>query len=109
MHQLAGDFAEEMVARGYALDFSEESAAELERVVRQVCKDTDPRSETAQAIGAYLGELIVRNRGGRWVELGDSFGVDLPDGARAMPLDVVADRLRSGPAQDLGAYFRSLR
>lgn len=59
------------------------------------------------AMGAYLGELIVRNGEGQWAYDADAgaAGVDLPSSQRCFPHHKVAKRLAAGSAHSLRLFY----
>lgn len=71
----------------------------------------EPTPEATQslilAMGAYLGELIVRNGGGRWTYDADAgaAGVDLPSRQRCFPHHKVARRLAAGSPHSLRLFY----
>jgi hypothetical protein len=58
-------------------------------------------------MGAYLGELIVRNGGGRWTydPQARAAAVETPTGYRVFPQNKVGKRLMYGPGHGLAAFF----
>ena len=64
-------------------------------------------------MGAYLGELIVRNGGGPTICVPIAAGIDLPSGRRCFPHNRVGKRLTIAPesayAADPGAALQPAR
>jgi hypothetical protein len=72
-------------------------------------KPNIPDEETIAAIGAYAGEVIVRNLGGRWTmnEELDAAGVDV-DGTVAFPFSKTFKRFANGEEDSLWSLYRVL-
>ncbi|MFJ5261306.1 hypothetical protein ACIQAC_12675 [Streptomyces sp. NPDC088387] len=70
--------------------------------------DPERARETLGALGAYVGEVLVRRAGARWVDFdegqrayfGHPVGVRMPDGRHWNPLGRVANRFASGRPED---------
>ena len=60
------------------------------------------------AMGAYLGELLVRHGDGRWAYDPEQRAavVELPNGLRAHPHTKVAKRLDQGAQHNLLAFYQ---
>jgi hypothetical protein len=102
-------FAQDAVAQsGGALDWSQESLAEVddqadEALFDMVSGSFGPDHVYARArnwvvgLGTYVGEVLVRNTGARWVDFdedaresfGHSLGIELSDGTLCSPLGVL--------------------
>jgi hypothetical protein len=66
------------------------------------------RHSVVMSMGAFLGELLVRNGGGLWAydTKENAAVVVLPNGLRAFPHNKVAKRLDLGPEQSISAFYR---
>ncbi|MFE2554725.1 hypothetical protein ACFXGT_01615 [Streptomyces sp. NPDC059352] len=95
------------------LDFSAVSLRIVDRVVdglRQGAGDPADVAPILQELGAYVGEVLVRQARARWVDfdgmtselLQQPVGVRTPDGRAWNPLGKVANRFELGP--DESAY-----
>ncbi len=64
------------------------------------------------ALGAYIGEVLIRAKGGEWyAEVGDPEGeinieVRFSDGERIWPMQRTLKRLMVGPEENIGDYGR---
>jgi hypothetical protein len=97
------------------LDFSEESLDELDLLVDQQWPNPIEEPEVLDAIvanwGAYLGQLILENLGGKW-----AFRKDLDHASihferldlEAFPLHVVRKRFQLGKGESLSGYYQGL-
>jgi hypothetical protein len=105
---------------GLDLDFSEASLEGLDNLIQHLHKPFEPGGgppptdeqvgKAAGLWGVYLGEVIRRNRGGRW-----SYR-ELPDGQRPLqigsgeqgilPLSRVARQIRGGAEFSVRAFYR---
>ena len=67
------------------------------------------RQALAARMGAYVGELLVRNAGGRWVydEECRSAAVELPNGHRVFPAERVAQRIAVGHHYSVADFYRA--
>ncbi|MFD3531258.1 hypothetical protein [Streptomyces sp. NPDC058664] len=95
------------------LDFSAASLRIVDRVVDGVRQRADDPVDVApvlQELGAYVGEVLVRQARARWVDFDDMtselfrqpVGVRTPDGRGWNPLGKVVNRFELGP--DESAY-----
>lgn len=97
------------------LDFSEESLDELDLLVDQQWPEPIEDAEVLDAIvanwGAYLGQLIIENLGGKW-----TFRQDLEHASvhfprvdlEAFPLHVVRRRFQLGKGESLSGFYQAL-
>jgi len=58
---------------GIELDFSEESLTRLEELLSRMDSPPTNMNLVGTDLGCYLGEMLVRNLGGRWVLYKNSF------------------------------------
>ena len=67
------------------------------------------RSALSARMGAYVGELLVRNADGRWVydEECRSAAVELPGGHRVFPAERVAQRIAVGHHHSIAEFYRA--
>jgi hypothetical protein len=57
------------------------------------------------AMGAYVGEVLVREAGGRWIrDPGEGYAVDL-GGRIVFPMKQIAGRFELGAAQSIGRFY----
>ncbi|MFJ6696172.1 hypothetical protein ACIQM4_08875 [Streptomyces sp. NPDC091272] len=67
-------------------------------------------------LGAYVGEVLVRNAGATWLDLGEyerdyfqqRVGVRMGDGMVRSPLSKVMNRYEVGPDESLELYYLTL-
>lgn len=99
------------------LDYSIESLRELDQIIEQLRADgttSEQIGETLYAFGCYVGEVLVRNASGRWVEsshmpLAGPGGFPLVQyGEKSVwnPIGKVFKRLEEGPEHDLPYFFQ---
>ena len=55
--------------------------------------------------GSFLGEALVRQHGGRWVEDGHGWGVELRPGAVAFPFAKARKHLEDGPEDSVLSFY----
>ena len=116
MHATAELFVE--TARKFgetAFDFSEQSVKALEEWADHLWDPTGPRpgeaelDSNAKLMGAYLGEVVIRNLGGRWIwAKGDGMAqpaVQLPNGSIAWVLNKAYKRQLDGLTNNLAAFY----
>ncbi|MFC9395500.1 hypothetical protein ACFTWS_20400 [Streptomyces sp. NPDC057027] len=121
-----GRHAEEFVERATArarlpLDYSVGSLRVVDRVVDGLRRGGAGREEVAGTLlglGAYVGEVLVREAGAVWVDLPDEhmlrsvFGypvaVRMPDGRVWNPLGRTVNRFEIGTKESLYLYFLTL-
>lgn len=110
MSELAEAFREVNAEQGEDFGWETREASRLDAVCDRFL-GTDPspglRRSMVMAMGAYLGELMVRHGGGRWLSGAGEYGsiVLLTNGLFCHPHEQVAMRLDLGPQLDLGFYF----
>lgn len=101
------------------LDYTEESLDDVDAIVQGFIEeglDVDYIKETLFSFGCYLGEVIARTTGGKWIELEpgdevlDKFGwpliVQFPNGTRSNPIGKLFKRFEYGESNNLRHYFR---
>jgi hypothetical protein len=104
---------------GLALDYSPASLKELDKIVDDLRRDQ--RFEAVQTLlfsmGCYVGEVLVRNAGGRWrttEELGmgrvasSPIAVEMPDGRGYNPVARVYRRFQKGREDSLTAFYQAV-
>ncbi|WP_432134863.1 MULTISPECIES: hypothetical protein [unclassified Streptomyces] len=72
------------------LDYSAQSLWRVDRVIDDIRREGTPYAAMASALrglGAYAGEVIVRETGGEWWTSGGDHWVRTPDGRLWDPLD----------------------
>jgi len=105
---------------GKTLDYSPASLQEVEQTLDGFARGgltskTNPN--TVLMLGAYLGEVIVRNTGAKWVyvkDLPNGFAgappnylvVQMPGGSAVNPLGKVAKRLDEGEGDSIVFFYK---
>ncbi|MFI0980168.1 hypothetical protein ACH4SP_24580 [Streptomyces sp. NPDC021093] len=79
---------------------------------------TDPAdlARNLFGLGAYVGEVLVRNAGSKWVDLDEPerdyfqqrVGMRMADGMLRSPLSKVVNRYEVGPEESLELYYLTL-
>lgn len=106
-------------AQGVTLDYSVESLVFVDRFIGMLHDNGDRAAaipRTVASASCYLGEVIRRHAGGRWVRPEET---DAPEVMRfelmmqvgttcIVPFFKVAKRLDNGPEDDLAFYYRVL-
>ncbi|MFI5807898.1 hypothetical protein [Streptomyces sp. NPDC051561] len=101
------------------LDFSVRSLRIADLLVRELRADGAEQADVAPqlfGLGAYVGEVIVRNAGAAWVDLDSSqqkyfrqwVGVRMADGMTRSPLGTVSNRFGGGFEESLEIYYLTL-
>lgn len=109
MAGLADAFVTGAAEEGDHFDYAVENAARLDALVdlfRRGGPTDDVVHSMVLSMGAYVGELIVRNGGGRWTHVpeADAPGVQLTSGLVCFPLNKVAKRITVGPAHSIAQF-----
>ncbi|MFE0148072.1 hypothetical protein ACFWY5_13075 [Nonomuraea sp. NPDC059007] len=120
MQSLAETFVHGATLQGFSIDWTSASAlqldlycdafmaGELSPTSRWTGRPTKDYIHTmVMSMGAYLGELLVRNGGGRWaydIEQNNAC-VDLDNDLRIWPHNKVFKRLTIGPEHSLAPYY----
>ena len=104
---------------GYGADFSPGSLWEIDRVFEEQSEGgaAKPGGLLAQdlgarlfALGAYIGEVVRRHQGGRWVgndsdpEAEINVELHLPDGTRCWPVQRVMKRFKNGAEDGIAGW-----
>ncbi len=79
-----------------ALDFSADSVSWLDAYIDQHREELDAGDKTVlqEKFGAYLGESIRHNYGGRWVkDSDDQWMIVFDERHQASPFDIIGDHL----------------
>lgn len=98
---------------GIDLDYSPASLEICDRLVDEAWADGGPAKPDAviNLFGAYLGEVILRNLGGRW-DVDEKFGICVAGigniGGRVLPLIQAGRRFVQGRDALLSSYYRSV-
>jgi hypothetical protein len=111
--------------RDVVLDYSEQSLDRVDELLgRESFIGSTPRSPESEEdekllwscskmFGGYVGEVVLRTMGGRWIADPTSDGGVRPailvDGARGFPVGKVWNRLTEDEFGALGGYCRVLR
>lgn len=113
MRSMAEVFLTGALADGFDFGWDGRDAGRLDDLCDRLAIPGQRRVTTRQALaarmGAYVGELLVRNADGRWVydEEGRSAAVELPGGRRVFPAERVAQRIAVGHHHSIGEFYRA--
>jgi hypothetical protein len=94
------------------LDFSLESLKYVDDVLENMRKRKhEPTPECLTYLGHYVGEVLIRQTGGRWVtddqaKMGDCKIVEIPDFGYANPIGKCWKRLNNGATDGVEFYCR---
>lgn len=110
MRYLAQLFVDGVAAQGEIIAWDTASALRLDGLCEEFVTgkpDNEKFPYLTAALGAYLGELVVRNGRGRWVWSPEAKApaVELPSGIRCFPQHKVAKRLNVGRDHNLWAFY----
>ncbi|GII55642.1 hypothetical protein Pth03_40310 [Planotetraspora thailandica] len=111
MRRLAELFVEHTREDGYSFDWNPALIHHLDNFCNELAAARPPGEIVDSVImgaGAYLGEMIVRSCGWKWVycPLQNAPAVTSPQGLRGYPLHKVSKRIRLGGEHDLEAFFK---
>jgi hypothetical protein len=109
MHDLAQIFVDGSAFGEYELGWDADSAHRLDELCDAFLAsrpDNDVVDSMIMSLGAYLGELIVRNSNGRWTyHQGQAAVVQTPQQQLCFPHSKVAKRLTLGEEHGLWAFY----
>ncbi|MEV5969668.1 hypothetical protein [Streptomyces sp. NPDC051921] len=122
MERYASEFVGRVLARArLPLDYSATSLAVVDRLIDGLRRGGAGRKDVAGpllGLGAYVGEVLVRQAGAEWVDLppdhpvrtafGHPVAVRMPDGRLWNPLGRTVNRFEIGPQESLRTYFLTL-
>ncbi len=118
MRKLAAAFVKAGAEEGEVLDYSESSLARVNNMIDELWGDPETGKaeerflETmAPVVGAYVGEVIVRDLGGSW-KLDPEEGIPAvrsPTGVRAFPVAKAEKRFLNGHEDDLSFYYKVIK
>ncbi len=111
--------ASALASSGYRADFSLESLKEIDRFLDDHASEGTPKpggllseqfGSRMFALGAYVGEVLRRKRGGQW--LGDdtdphaamNLRLELKPGEHVWPIERVMKRFKNGAEDGIYAY-----
>lgn len=100
--KLSRDAGRELTYDGAGVEW----ASQYVEAVRPVETEDQLRVHTA-LVGAYLGEALLAQHGGAWVEDDGEWAVELPDGTRLHPFRATMEHLREGSGSSILGLFRS--
>jgi hypothetical protein len=110
MRAFAQIFVDGAAAEGQEFGWDPASARRLDGLCEAFLA-SQPGADAIQsmilAMGSYLGELVVRNGGGRWTydTRAGAAGVDVPSRKRCFPHSRVGQRLTTGPGHSLRLFY----
>ncbi|MBB5872450.1 hypothetical protein F4553_005884 [Allocatelliglobosispora scoriae] len=114
MQLMAEAFIRASADEGAKLGWEADDASRLDGICDAFLRSNPPedvQNSMVMAMGAYLGELLVRTGGGQWTYDADQqeAAVIMPNGTHGYPHSKVAKRLYLGAEHDLlDFYERSL-
>jgi hypothetical protein len=109
MADLADAFVRGAAEEGHHFDFAPENASRLDALV-DMFLDSQPRDDVVHSMvmsmGAYVGELIVRNAAGIWTYEPQTSapGIKLRTGLLCFPLNKVGKRITVGPEHSIAQF-----
>lgn len=113
MQSMAEVFVAGSLADGFQFGWDGQETSRLDDLCDRFVIPGQRRVSTRQALaarmGAYVGELLVRNGDGRWVydEDARSAAVELPGGRRVFPAERVAQRIAVGHHHSIAEFYSS--
>ncbi|MFF1510344.1 hypothetical protein [Streptomyces sp. NPDC058326] len=122
MARHASEFVERATARArLPLDYTAASLSVVDRLIdglRRGGAGPDDVAGPLLGLGAYVGEVLVREAGAVWVDLppehllravfARSVGLRMPDGRVWNPLGRTVNRFEIGPGESLRTYYLTL-
>ncbi|MGA4974753.1 hypothetical protein [Streptomyces cinereoruber] len=122
MRRCAAEFADGVTARTrLPLDYGVASLGVVDRIIDGLRRGGARRQDVdgpLLGLGAYVGEVLVRQAGAEWVDLapghplrpvfGHPVAVRMPDGRLWNPLGRTVNRFEIGPQESLRTYFLTL-
>lgn len=110
MRKLADAFIAGAAAEGWHFSWDGDEVSRLDEYCDLFSVGKPPSEilhSVVLAMGAYLGELMVRCGGGRWTydPTERAAVVEMPNALRAYPHNKVAKRIEFGPEHSLPPYY----
>ena len=108
-----------LTSSGYKADFTPPSLWEIDRFFDEHSKDgkavpggllSEQLGSRLFAIGSYVGEVIRKQKGGKWVgddadpQVEINVELHLPDGTKCWPVQRVMKRFKNGQEDGIGVY-----
>jgi hypothetical protein len=114
MAQLADVFVTGSAAEGHHFDYAIENASRLDPLVDLFTRERPPNDvvhSMVLSMGAYVGELMVRNGLGRWIyERAQGVpAVELTSGLVCFPLNKVGKRITVGAEHSIAQFVAAAR
>jgi hypothetical protein len=112
MRLVADTFVKPAVQGGAIwLDYSAESVDRLDALIAESWPGVPEKGtygSMVPAIGAYVGEVLVKQTGARWIrDPEEGYGVEL-NGQVAFPMSEVGKRFELGPEHSIGRFYRDV-
>jgi len=94
---------------GVSLELAEESIKWIDGYIDRIRDEVDEGTKDTMIdmLGAFLGETIIRNHGGKWEFSDGVLGVRLEGGLFASPFSKVAKQMREGPEHSIHGFYRA--
>jgi hypothetical protein len=110
MRELAEAFVRGMAEEGETFGWESTEAGRLDEICADVAASRPPQAISQNVtlqMGAYLGELLVRNGGARWTydPAANAPAVEMPDGLRSYPHGKVAQRLDADAGDNILQFY----
>lgn len=110
MRRLAESFIEDTAAEGQVFAWDSADAGRLDDLCDELAASRPSKARRhawVMGVGAYLGELMVRNGGGHWSYdvKEEAAVVEMPNGLRGYPHNKVFKRLTIGPQHNLFQFY----
>jgi hypothetical protein len=104
---------------GMTLDYDVASLERLDGIIDDLRRDQrfEPLQSVLFSMGCYVGEVLVRQAGGRWraaQELGVAVGasspiaIEMPDGRSCNPVGRVYRRFQKGREDSLASFYQAM-
>jgi hypothetical protein len=103
--------AQLLASHGFKGDFAPSSLWDVDRYILDGVPGEGAHEEKLRKLGAYVGEVVRRAKGAKWVASPNAPGgveLELGDGTRCSPHGRVARRLEAGREGAIALYAQSL-
>ncbi len=88
-------------------DYSKESLKEIETWLSSLKKKQ--QKEFILNVGAYLGECMIKNYGGTWVQMDNTWAVKFENNSKAFPLSKVSKFVYNGSEDSFYSMYTILK
>lgn len=106
VHKITNRFISEMKEDFPEFGYNEESVKIINRLIEIDNSDANTKGRLILVYGSYLGEVIIKERGGKWVSIGEfGYGVQIDENTVLFPFEKVKKHFSNGNEDSIYAFY----